>query len=93
MQMSRGQNIAAKIMRPMEAGADIVQSATEEAMRPAANAGSAAARFDLSGAEDAQQVEQTAVEADVDVAADANGGNINYQMQQALRAYEMFMTA
>ena len=93
MQMSRGQNIAAKIMRPMEAGADIVQSATEEAMRPAANAGSAAARFDLSGTEDAQPVEQATVEADIDVAADANGGNINYQMQQALRAYEMFMTA
>ncbi|MDE6944424.1 MAG: hypothetical protein K2P66_08360 [Lachnospiraceae bacterium] len=93
MQMRRGQNIAAKIMRPMETGANAVQSVTEEAGRPAANAGSAAARFDLSGTEDAQPVEQATVEADIDVAADANGGNINYQMQQALRAYEMFMTA
>lgn len=93
MQMRRGQNIAAKIMRPMETGANAVQSVTEEAGRPAANVGSAAARFDLSGTEDAQPVEQATVEADIDVAADANGGNINYQMQQALRAYEMFMTA
>ena len=100
MQMRRGQNIAAKIMRPTEAGADAgaVQGAVKEASRQTMVAGkdagmTSAARFDLSGAEDIRPVEQAAVEADTDLAADANGGNINYQMQQALRAYEMFMTA
>ncbi|MDE6881480.1 MAG: hypothetical protein K2P48_00005 [Lachnospiraceae bacterium] len=84
-QMRRGQNIAARIMRPMEAE-DMDAAAGTAQMTGGTEA---AARFDLSETEEVQAVEERAAEA----AADGSGGNINYQMQQALRAYEMFMTA
>ena len=88
-QMRRGQNIAARIMRPMEAGD------TDAAAGTAQTTGGmeAAARFDLSGTEEERAVEERAVERATEAAADGSSGNINYQMQQALRAYEMFMTA
>lgn len=97
MQMQRGQNIASRIMRPMNAGAGAVQGSEEEAVQGMANADTnavvAAARVNLPETEDAQSADQVTVQADTDAAMDANGGNISYQMQQALRAYEMFMTA
>ena len=89
MQMRRGQNVAAKIMKPMEAESGSVQNAAEELTQQTTGAGSvedmAEARFDLTDTE--------AMRPEEEAAADAGGGNINYQMQQALRAYEMFMTA
>lgn len=91
MQMSRGQSAAARIMRPMEKSAEDRPGTTGETAVKARNADTAAARFPMDGIEDVRPA--AAVETDVDLAADANGGNINYQMQQALRAYEMFMTA
>ena len=97
MQMRRGQNVAAKIMKPMEAEAGSVKNAAEELTQQTTGAGSVEdmvlARFDLTGAEAMRPEEEAAVETDAEAAADAGGGNINYQMQQALRAYEMFMTA
>ena len=83
MQMRRGQNIASRIIRPMEEEAGALQGAEEETapVKPE----TVAARFDPSDRVAVQVPDETAVYAD--------SGNINYQMQQALRAYEMFMTA
>ncbi|MDE6847331.1 MAG: hypothetical protein K2J99_16415 [Lachnospiraceae bacterium] len=84
MQMQRGQNNAARIMKPSEQ--------TKEAEEDTAQVSEAAvAQFD-------QAVAQTAEVAASEDAAEmtgANSGNsnINYQMQQAINAYEMFMTA
>ena len=75
MQMRRGQNIASRIIRPME----------EEAGALPVKPETVAARFDPSDREAVQVPDETAAYAD--------SGNINYQMQQALQAYGMFMTA
>lgn len=91
MQMSRGQNAAARIMRPMEKAAEAMSGTAEETAAKAGNADTTAARFPMDGTEDVRPA--AAAETDADLAADASGGNISYQMQQALRAYEMFMTA
>ena len=87
MQMRRGQNIASRIIRPMEEEAGALQGAEEEtAKQPVpVKPETVAARFDPSDREAVQVPDETAAYAD--------SGNINYQMQQALRAYEMFMTA
>lgn len=87
MQMRRGQNNAARIMGPM--GTVQAQEAEETAAQSMMNLG-AAASLDMAGAQ------ADAVETEVNAGGTAGaGGNdtINYQMQQALRAYEMFMTA
>lgn len=81
MQMQRGQNNAARIMKPAEE----TQTAQEET---AQGTEAVVAQFDNTTA---QAAETTMNAADT---ANANGGNgINYQMQQALNAYEMFMSA
>lgn len=87
MQMRRGQNIASRIIRPMEEEAGALQGAEEEtAKQPVpVKTETVAARFDPSDREAVQVPDETAAYAD--------SGNINYQMQQALQAYEMFMTA
>ncbi len=84
MQMRRGQNNAARIMRPAA-----VQE--EAAAQGTAKADTAAVRYSM---EDTQADKIAAAGMQAGEAADVNdGNNINYQMQQALRAYEMFMTA
>lgn len=89
MQMRRGQNNAARIMRPM----GTVQGAEEEEVPAQTAAGAdtdaASARFDAKEV----QAEETVEAAGADEASGAGSDNISYQMQQALRAYEMFMTA
>ena len=84
MQMRRGQNNAARIMKP--AGA--VQEAEETAAQSMVNP-DAAVSLDM------EETQADAVETEVNAgeAAGAGSDNISYQMQQALRAYEMFMTA
>lgn len=84
MQMQRGQNNAARIMKPAEETKE-----TEEETAQASEA--VVAQFDKAAAETAGAAVNTGV-AD---AANTNSGNsnISYQMQQALNAYEMFMTA
>lgn len=89
MQMRRGQNNAARIMRPMGA----VQGAEEEAVPAQTAAGegtdAVSARFDAKEV----RAEEVIEAAGADEASGAGSDNISYQMQQALRAYEMFMTA
>jgi len=87
MQMQRGQSNAARIMRPMDAQA---VPGAEEAKNPA---DVPAAYFDLSGAAGADNAEDALAEEKLEMTARADSWNINYQMQQALQAYEMFMTA
>lgn len=86
MQMRRGQHNAARIMKP----AGTVQETEESAAQPMMNPG-VAVSLDMEEA----QTQEIAEEVNAGEASGANGGgdNINYQMQQALRAYEMFMTA
>ena len=84
MQMQRGQNNAARIMKPAEETQE-----TEEETTQASEA--VVAQFDQTAAQAAETVSGGNA-ADM---AGANGGNgnISYQMQQALNAYGMFMTA
>ena len=86
MQMQRGQNNAARIMRPTQ------NTQEEEEIAQSSNAN--VAQFSQASA----QAPETAASADAANTANANtnsdnGSNISYQMQQALNAYEMFMTA
>ena len=84
MQMQRGQNNAARIMRPA-AGSQ----ADEEETTQASNTN--VTRF-AQAPVNAQETTVSAGTADNANADNANN-NINYQMQQALNAYGMFMTA
>lgn len=84
MQMQRGQNNAARIMKSAE---ETKETEEETAQTSAA----VVAQFDQAAAETAgAAINQSAADM-----ADANNGNsnISYQMQQALNAYGMFMTA
>lgn len=87
MQMQRGQNNAARIMKPAQE--------TQEAEDDTIQASSAAAAQADSVSVQAAETIDDAVSAMEAGAADASGanGNVSYQMQQALRAYEMCMTA
>ena len=86
MQMQRGRNNAARVMKPVE----------EEAQEETAQAESAAVKFDRENAADAVQPEKETAQ---NVQTPAFGGNgaengvSNFRMQQAISAYEMFMTA
>ena len=84
MQMRRGQNNAARIMRP----AQNTQTEEEETTQ-SSNAN--VTQFSQPSA----QTEETAASAAAADTANANidNNNISYQMQQALNAYGMFMTA
>ena len=84
MQMQRGQNNAARIMKPSEK--------TQETAEETAQASEAVvAQFDQAAAETSgAAVNQSTADT---VNANSGNGNISYQMQQALDAYGMFMTA
>ena len=82
MQMRRGQDNAARIMKPLGTAQD-----TEEGTAAAMD--TAPARVDVKE----MQAEQAVEASGAGEAANAGGDTIHYQMQQALRAYEMFMTA
>lgn len=86
MQMRRGQNNAARIMRPMSAVKEAEESVVQQ---PIANPDTAVS-FDV----EETLTDEIKAEANAGETVGADGGaNINYQMRQALRAYEMFMTA
>ena len=106
MQMQRGQNNAARIMRPAQdtqdeedtaqtSGASVAQfiqssvQTQEEDTAQSANAN--VTQFSQASA----QAEETTASAAAANTANANSdsNNISYQMQQALNAYGMFMTA
>ena len=83
MQMQRGQNNAARIMRPA------AESQADEETTQASNTN--VTRFDQASAR-VQETTASASAAD-NANTDSDSSNISYQMQQALNAYGMFMTA
>ena len=89
MQMRRGQNNAARIMRPMGTVQDTEEGTVAAQTVAGAGMDTAPARSDVKEV----QAEKTVEAAGTDETVNAGSDNINYQMQQALRAYEMFMTA
>lgn len=84
MQMRRGQNNAARIMKPAGTAQEAEETAVQSMMNP-----DAAASLDMGEA----QADEIETEVNAGGTAGAGSDNISYQMQQALRAYEMFMTA
>lgn len=82
MQMQRGQNNAARIMRPAQE-----QQAEEEGTTPASAAN--VTQFNRASA----RAQEPAANAANTVDTNSDNTNISYQMQQALNAYGMFMTA
>lgn len=87
MQMQRGQNIAAKVMKPVEEDTEDTQEQTQTQVGQT-----------VAGAAQPQEQAVTAAVETAQTNADAQsgsaGGDIsNFRMQQAISAYEMFMTA
>ena len=85
MQMQRSQNNAARVMRP----AQDTQTEEEETTQ-SSNAN--VTQFNQISAQ-ASETAASANETDTANTNSDNGSNISYQMQQALNAYGMFMTA
>ena len=79
MQMQRGQNNAARIMRPAQEEETTQSSNTNVAQFSQASAQAEKTTASAAGANTAN--------------ANSDNNNISYQMQQALNAYGMFMTA
>lgn len=86
MQMQRGQNNAARIMKPVQE-----TQAEEDETRQAQSSGAVVAQFDQAAAQSVTSAEAATGQRAADM-TDA-GSNVSYQMQQALNAYGMFMTA
>lgn len=86
MQMQRGQNNAARIMKPVQEA-----QAEEDETRQAQSSGAVVAQFDQAAAQSVTSAEAATGQRAADM-TDA-GSNVSYQMQQALNAYGMFMTA
>ena len=86
MQMQRGRNNAARIMKPAQ------EDAGEKEQTEAVTA-----QFGREQTVDAAQPEKTEAVASAQAAYEGNGSAgsdiSNYRMQQAINAYEMFMTA
>lgn len=86
MQMQRGQNNAARIMRP-------VQEPQEEEQETAQTSNTNnITQFTQASSAPEQETAASASAAET-ANANSNNNNISYQMQQALNAYGMFMTA
>ncbi|MDE7131244.1 MAG: hypothetical protein K2O65_05540 [Lachnospiraceae bacterium] len=83
MQMQRGQNNAARVMKPKQAA--------EDETGQAQSSGAVVAQFDQAAAQSVTTAEAAAGQGAADMAD--TGSNVSYQMQQALNAYGMFMTA
>ncbi len=82
MQMQRGRSAAARVMKPAEEA----QEQTNAAVQDRENAADAV-QFEKETVENAQNVQTAAFE------SGSQDGISNYRMQQAISAYEMFMTA
>lgn len=82
MQMQRGRSAAARVMKPAEEA----QEQTNAAVQDRENAADAV-QFEKEAVENAQNVQTAAFE------SGSQDGISNYRMQQAISAYEMFMTA
>ena len=88
MQMQRGQNNAARIMKPAQ---ESLKTEEEPSQVSETVQASGAVMVQFSQASD--EITEIAADENASANADNNGGNTNYQMQQAINAYEMFMTA
>lgn len=86
MQMQRGRNNAARVMKPMEKAQEEAGAGTEQAYS-AANAVQVQPGRDTAS-ENAQNVQTAAFDG-----SGAENGVSDFRMQQAINAYEMFMTA
>ncbi len=88
MQMQRGQNNAARIMKPAEETRETAEETTQTSE-------AVVAQFDRAASGVSEQAAEVAASGNGADTADANAANSNvsYQMQQALNAYGMFMTA
>lgn len=82
MQMQRGRNTAARVMKPAEEA----QEQTNAAVQDRKNAAEAA-QIEKETVDNTQNVQTAAFE------SGSQDGIGNYRMQQAISAYEMFMTA
>lgn len=94
MQMQRGRSAAARVMKPAEEA-----QSESAALQETGQTQSAAVKFDREQADYGAQFEREAVEtaqnmqtAAFDGGAQGNGVS-SFRMQQAISAYEMFMTA
>lgn len=94
MQMQRGRSNAARVMKPAEETQAETGAAQENTQTE-----SAAAKFGRENAARAVQPVKEAEDIAQNVSVSASGGNgmengvSNFRMQQAISAYEMFMTA
>ncbi|MBD5476506.1 MAG: hypothetical protein HDR17_11100 [Lachnospiraceae bacterium] len=86
MQMQRGQNNAARVMKPVQE----TQAAADETEQ-VQSSGAVVAQFDQAAAQSVKTAEAAAGQGAADMTD--TGSNVSYQMQQALNAYGMFMTA
>ena len=85
MQMQRGQNNAARIMRPAQE--------PQEGQETAQTSNTNVTQFALDSAPEQETAASASVAESANANSDNNNSNISYQMQQALSAYGMFMTA
>lgn len=85
MQMQRGQNNAARIMRPAQDAQDEEETAQ--------TSGASVAQFIQSSVQTQETAAGASTAQNADAGSDNSNSNISYQMQQALNAYGMFMTA
>lgn len=85
MQMQRGQNNAARIMRPAQDAQDEEETAQ--------TSGTSVAQFIQSSVQTQETAAGASTAQNADAGSDNSNSNISYQMQQALNAYGMFMTA
>lgn len=90
MQMQRGRSNAARVMKPSDAPQEAEQAQSAAVPVRAKNAADAAgAQFgENTASENTQYVQSAALDG-----SDAGNGGGNYRMQQAIDAYQMFMTA
>lgn len=89
MQMRRGQDNAARIMKPSGTAQETEEGTAAAQTAAGAGVDTVSARADVKE----MQADRAVEAAGAGEAANAGGDTIHYQMQQALRAYEMFMTA
>ncbi|MCH5263548.1 MAG: hypothetical protein J1F42_11580 [Lachnospiraceae bacterium] len=85
MQMQRGQNNAARIMRPAQD--------TQEEEELTQTSAASVTQFSQASAQAQETVASSDAAQNANANSDNGNSNISYQMQQALNAYGMFMTA
>ena len=85
MQMQRGQNNAARIMRPAQD--------TQEEEDTTQTSAASVTQFVQASVQTQETAASASAAQNANAGSDNGNSNISYQMQQALNAYGMFMTA